>query len=81
MDTATHALAGPDQSQTSHRLFGDINGNKVVNNADYGLFRNAFGSAAGSAAYVNAFDFDNNGVINNADYGQFRNRFGKTFAY
>ena len=66
---------------TSHRLFGDINGSKNVNNADYGQFRNAFNSSTGQAAYVSAFDFDGNGVINNADYGQFRNRFNKTFTY
>jgi fibronectin type 3 domain-containing protein len=80
-DTANHALASGDVVQTTHRLFGDANGNKTINNADYGPFRNAFGSSVGQTAYVSYFDFDNNGVINNADYGQFRNRFGKTFAY
>ena len=80
-DAGNNILTGGDQTLTSHRLFGDINGSKNVNNADYGQFRNAFNSSTGQAAYVSAFDFDGNGVINNADYGQFRNRFNKTFTY
>ena len=66
---------------TFHRLFGDIQGSKNVNNADYFAFRNSFGKGSTDPAYVAAFDFDNSGVVNNSDYFQFRNRFGKTFTY
>jgi len=66
---------------TFHRLFGDINGNRTVNTADFGLFRNAFSKTSTQAGYDAAFDFDNNGTINTADYGQFRTRFGKAFSY
>jgi len=64
-----------------HRLFGDINGNKTVNTADYGQFRLTFGKTSADPAYVANFDFDSNGTVNTADYGQFRNRFGKVFSY
>jgi hypothetical protein len=80
-DTANNTLTGGDVVTTTHRLFGDINGSKGVNNTDYLQFRNAFGSTTGQATYISAYDFDNNGSINNTDYIQFRNRFGKTFSY
>ena len=68
-------------SFTFHRLFGDVNGSRNVNNGDYFQFRNAFGKSAGAAGYDAAFDFDGNGVVNNGDYFQFRGRFGKAFVY
>ena len=74
-------MAGPNPSTTFHRLFGDVNGSKNVNTADFGFFRNAFGKTTGQAGFDAAFDFDGNGVINTADYGQFRTRFGKAFTY
>jgi hypothetical protein len=84
--TKVNALAGGTAmaaaaSLTFHRLFGDVDGNKAVNNADFGLFRNSFGKSSGDAGFNRAFDFDNNGVVNNADFGQFRNRFLKMFTY
>jgi uncharacterized delta-60 repeat protein len=68
-------------SFTFHQLFGDINGSKSVNAADYTAFRNAFGKSRGQTGYDDALDFDGNGTINALDYTQFRSRFGKTFAY
>jgi hypothetical protein len=59
-----------------HRLFGDVNGDAVVNGLDLGFFKNAFGSQLGDAGYLSYFDFDGDGVINGFDFGQFRTRFG-----
>ena len=59
-----------------HRLFGDANGDGVVNGTDLFLFRQAFGTAAGQPAYSLAFDFDGDGVVNGADLFQFRTRYG-----
>ena len=70
-----------DHVVTFHRLFGDANGSGGVNNADYLLFRNAFGKPSTDPAYNPAFDFDGNGTVNNADYAQFRSRFGTALAY
>ena len=75
------AMAGPGPTVTFHRLFGDHDGNRSVNTLDYGLFRNAFGKAAGEAGFDASFDFDGNGAINTSDYGQFRRRFGKALTY
>jgi hypothetical protein len=75
------AMAGANPSTTFHRLFGDVNGSKDVNNADFGLFRNTFSKGSADAGFNDAFDFDNSGTVNNADFGQFRNRYGKSFNY
>jgi hypothetical protein len=68
-------------SLTFHRLFGDINGSKGVNAADYNAFRGVFGKTSTDPAYNAAFDFDSNGSINAADYNQFRSRFGKSLVF
>jgi len=81
VSSAGGAMAADFTGGKFHRLFGDINGNKTVNTADYGQFRLSFGKLSPDPAYVAGFDFDNNGTVNTADYGQFRNRFGKVFSY
>jgi hypothetical protein len=63
-------------TQGLFRLFGDINGDQVVNGLDLAAFNDAFGTQVGDANYLNAFDFNGNGVINGFDLGQFRIRFG-----
>ena len=70
-----------DAGLTFHRLFGDTDGNKVVNNADYLKLKRSFNAASGQSSYNAGFDSDGNGVVNNADYLQFKKRFGITFAY
>ncbi|MDB5290267.1 MAG: hypothetical protein JWL69_1508 [Phycisphaerales bacterium] len=75
-------LTGVDPTKTFHRLYGDINGDKKISNADFTFFSNSFGSNFGDANYNRYFDFaGNNGRISNADFTQFSNRFGKTFLY
>jgi Legume lectin domain/Bacterial lectin len=75
-------LTGGDQTRTFHRLFGDINGDKKISNADFTFFSNAFGSSFGQARYNRYFDFAGlNATISNADFTQFSNRFGKSFVY
>ena len=58
------------------RLFGDYTGEGVVNAADFGQFRNAFGAATGDSAYLTFFDFNGDGAINAFDLGQFLTVFG-----
>ena len=74
-------LQGGDQSINFHRLFGDINGDKAVNNADFFQFKAAFGSKTGQANYNPDLDFDLNGTINNADFFKFKANFGRRFVY
>jgi fibronectin type 3 domain-containing protein len=60
------------------RLFGDISGNGIVNNADLFQLRSAYATSAGDAAYLPGFDYNSNGIINNADLFQIRSRYGET---
>jgi len=52
------------------RLFGDGDGNALVNSIDFALLRTVFGIAGPP------FDFDNSGVVNSIDFAEFRKRFG-----
>lgn len=70
LDSGTNFTFG--DAQGLFRLFGDINGDRRVNIADYGVFSVSYMNAAN---YNAAFDFNNDGVINIADYGQFSVRY------
>jgi len=76
--TMTADYTGPGKF---HRMFGDINGNKTVNNADFTLFRGTFLRSSPDPLYNAGFDYENNGTVNNADFTQFRNRFLRSFTY
>jgi hypothetical protein len=65
-----YVLADNGQSGGLYRLYGDADGNRVVNQSDLALFRAAFGSSDGT------FDVDGNGVVNQADLALFRVNFG-----
>jgi hypothetical protein len=59
------------------RLFGDANGDGVVDNQDLALFQGAFNTKSADAGYLAYFDFDGNGVIDANDQTQFMKRYGK----
>jgi len=63
-------VGGPASMPKLFRLFGDADGNGVVDVLDFGAFRQTFGSADP------AFDFDGSGSVDALDFGQFRQRFG-----
>jgi hypothetical protein len=69
-------VSGGNQTLSFFRLFGDSDGNGIVNNADYFQFKKTYGQATGSANYNPLFDYDANGIVNNADYFQFKKRYG-----
>ena len=54
-------------TQSFFRLFGDINGDGVVNAADNAKFKNAL------TTYNAAFDYNDDGVVNAADNAKFKN--------
>jgi hypothetical protein len=68
-------LAGDPATNKLFRLFGDVNGDGVVNGADLAAFRAAFGT---SVQPWSACDVNGDGVIDNLDFFQFRRRFGTT---
>jgi FG-GAP-like repeat/Dockerin type I domain len=53
------------------RFFGDINGDRHVDIADFGLFSSTFNLSTGQTGFNAAFDFNNDGHIDIADFGQF----------
>lgn len=59
----------------ANSVLGDYNGNGVVDAADYTLWRDKLGAAAGSLANR---DPTNSGVINAVDYTYWKSRFGAT---
>jgi len=60
-----------DKSVSFYRLFGDGNGDGVVNSTDFAAFRSTFGVGSNLA-----FDYDGDGVVNSNDFAEFRKRFG-----
>jgi autotransporter-associated beta strand protein len=61
--------------ETFWRLYGDVLGNRSVNDQSLTLFRQSLRSTVGSPNYHNYFDFDNNGVIDANDSYQIQRRY------
>jgi hypothetical protein len=74
-------LVDQDQTRTFHRLFGDFDGNRTVNNFDYSRFNSSFGKTSSDPGYLWFFDFDGNTIVNNFDYAQFKTRYGTVLSY
>jgi Ca2+-binding RTX toxin-like protein len=72
---------GAEQADSFFRLFGDINGNRIVNTIDYLAFRQAFGKSPSDPLFNSAFDYNGDGVVNTVDYLFFRQRFGVAFPF
>ena len=79
-DLAENALAA-NYTHRFHRLFGDADGNKVVNASDYTAMRNTFDKHSTDTGFNDAFDYENNLVINASDLTQFRKRFNVRYVY
>jgi hypothetical protein len=77
LDGAGTGVAGGDRVDTFFRLFGDADGDGVVDAHDRALFRSAFRTRVGEAGYLWYFDYDGDGVIDGRDNGQFNRRFGR----
>jgi hypothetical protein len=58
-------------AQGLYRFFGDFNGDRNVDIADFGLFSSTYGLNATQSGFISAFDFNGDGVIDIADFGQF----------
>jgi len=70
LDGNGDGVGGDDYVFSFHRLFGDANGDKRVDAADFALFRQVFGTPALT------FDFNNDGQTTSDDFAEFRKRFG-----
>jgi Dockerin type I domain/Chlamydia polymorphic membrane protein (Chlamydia_PMP) repeat len=58
-------------AQGLFRFYGDINGDRHVDIADFGLFSSTFNLSTGQTGFLAAFDFNGDGHIDIADFGQF----------
>lgn len=58
------------------RLFGDWNGDGVVDTTDDLAFGSTFFLSTGDTGFDPAFDFNNDGIIDSTDEGEFYNSFG-----
>jgi hypothetical protein len=65
---------GGNRTITFRRLFGDANGDGVVDGSDYAIFRTTFHKHAGDAGFLWYFDYDGNGYIDGLDNSQFARR-------
>jgi hypothetical protein len=78
LDGDHNGLAGGDYANAFFRLFGDVNGDGLVNRYDLASFQSALGSKSGDAAYLWFLDYDGNGVIDKeVDLYHFMLNYGK----
>jgi predicted outer membrane repeat protein len=75
-DNYVFADSGQATGNQLYRFFGDVNGDRFVNGADFALFRTAFGTQSPNPNYNAAFDLNGDGFVNGADFADFRTRFG-----
>jgi hypothetical protein len=69
---------GGDAAIALHRLYGDVNGDRRVDSADFFQFRTTFGRSAADPLYLALLDANGDGRVDNADFFLFRTRFGTT---
>jgi hypothetical protein len=74
-------VEGESATDNFFRLFGDSDGNGVMNPIETNRFRATVGRSTGDPAFNPLFDVDGNGSITPADTNQFRQRVGKTRAF
>src|SRR5206468_417447 len=69
-------LADTGQAGGLFRLYGDSNGDRRVDNADFFQFRTTFGLPSTNPAFLAYFDVNGDRKVANSDCVQFRTRFG-----
>jgi Dockerin type I domain len=59
------------EAQGLFRFFGDVNGDRHVDIADFGIFSGTFNSHSNDPGFLAYLDFNGDGAIDIADFGQF----------
>lgn len=78
---ASDIVFGNDATDGFFALFGDANGDRIVDIADTVMFRTSLGSSLGDSKFNAAFDFDGNQEININDRVQFRSNRGESLPF
>lgn len=76
-DLAQNAMTGTPTT-SFHRFYGDVNGDRTINGADFNPFRLAYGSTSADANFNTDLDHNADGAINGYDFSIFRTRYGQT---
>lgn len=63
------------EAQGLFRFFGDINGDRRVDIADFGMFSTSYNLQSGQSGFIAAFDVNGDGRVDIADFGQFSLRY------
>ena len=65
----------PDNGPRLYRLFGDANGDGVIDATDVGQLKSTFNRNSTDPLYLAFLDANGDGVIDATDVGQFKARF------
>jgi hypothetical protein len=72
VSAAGDSLPSAVVSKISPAVWGDIDGNGIINTVDYSLFRSVMNRPSGFSAIALASDLDRSGIVNTVDYSIFR---------
>jgi hypothetical protein len=70
-DASGAILPGGNSTRDFFRFFGDANGDRNVDIADFGLFAGTFNLSTGQTGFLSYFDYNGDGHIDIVDFGQF----------
>jgi hypothetical protein len=74
-------LLGSRVTDKFYRLFGDGNGDRVVDTADTTLFTSTYRKLKTDLGFNSAFDSDDDGDVDATDYAFMRNQLNKTMSF
>jgi hypothetical protein len=77
--TAGGPTMAADYTLAFHRLYSDINGDGISDNADLFQMRSTYLKPSTDPAYKWYFDYNGDGIVDNADVFQLRGRRSKVF--
>ncbi len=72
LDGNASGMAGGDSVDDFFRLYGDVDGDRDVDVADYGQFAGTLFKSSADAGFNSELDFDNDGDVDGQDFARFR---------
>ena len=72
---------GDQETDDFYRLFGDVNGDRIVDGIDFSLFVPTFFIGAGNPSFNPSFDFDISGLVDGIDFAQFVDNFFQPLSF
>jgi hypothetical protein len=72
---------GEEETDNFFAFYGDLDGNRRVELAEFNAFRSTFGKPSSDPGYNPWLDYQGLGTIGLADFNQFRSRFGRRLDY